>query len=82
MHSPNPHDSSGPLAYAMQCWQSLRTRCAWLDSQGRSPTKVPAMPTGCAAAWPRCNLIPQCSGQLNRMPPGISEQRAAPKQRS
>ena len=77
MHSPNSHNRSGPLAYVLECWQSLRTRRVWLDDvHGQSPPSVPAMPTGCAAAWPRCNLISRCSCQFNQLPSGISKQRA------
>jgi hypothetical protein len=74
MHSPDPH-SSGPLAYALERWRSLRTKCVWPDDiHDPSPPSVPIMPTCCAAAWPRCNLISRCSGNFNRIPSGISKQ--------
>jgi len=77
MHSPNSHDRSGPLAYALEWWRSLRTRRVWLDDvHEQSPPSASAVPTGCAAAWPRCNLIPRCSGQFNQTPSGISQPRA------
>jgi hypothetical protein len=68
MHSPDPH-SSGPLAYALERWRSLRTKCVWPDDiHDPSPPSVPIMPTCCAAAWPRCNLISRCSGQFQSDP--------------